>query len=122
MTALRRSQDFSTNFRRRLFSVRRSGGGLGLVGVPLLIGGTAAAVSDRLCHRFTGFARALLDATELFLLLAGGELQIVVGELGPLLLDLALGNVPIAFDFQFVHRFFVLCFVFLFTGVSKRRN
>jgi hypothetical protein len=40
-------------------------------------------------------------------------LEIAIRELGPLLFQLALGNVPVAFDFKFVHNT-LLCFVFGF--------
>ena len=52
---------------------------------------------------FSGFAGALLNAAKQFLLLAFHELEIVVSELGPLLFQFALGNVPVAFDFELVH-------------------
>jgi hypothetical protein len=32
-----------------------------------------------------------------------GVLEIVIGEGGPLLFQLAFGDVPVAFDFEFVH-------------------
>jgi hypothetical protein len=57
-----------------------------------------------LFYRFTGFARSLLNPTEQFFVLALAELEVVIRELGPLLFQLALGNVPIAFDFEFVHN------------------
>jgi hypothetical protein len=47
---------------------------------------------------------ALLDAAEEFVLLSVEILQIVVGELSPLLFEFALDEVPVAFDFEFVHR------------------
>jgi hypothetical protein len=37
-------------------------------------------------------------------------LQVVIRELGPLLFQLALGDVPVAFNFEFVH--IILRFVF----------
>ncbi len=52
---------------------------------------------------FSSFASALLNAAEQFLLLAFDELEVVVCELRPLLFQFALGNVPVAFDFEFVH-------------------
>jgi len=64
-------------------------------------GGTA--FRDDFFDRFARFAGALLNATQQFILLAFGELEIVIRELGPLLFQLALGDVPVAFDFEFVH-------------------
>ena len=55
---------------------------------------------DRVFDRFAGFARALLNPANQFFLLAFGELQIAVRELGPFLFQLALGDVPVAFDFK----------------------
>jgi hypothetical protein len=47
--------------------------------------------------------------------LAFGELEIVIRKLGPLLFQLALGDVPVAFDFEFVHNT-LFCFSFLFAA------
>jgi hypothetical protein len=65
---------------------------------------------DGLFDRFTGFAGALLNAAQQFIMLAFGALEIVIRELGPFLFQLALGDVPVAFDFKFVH--IILRFVF----------
>jgi hypothetical protein len=59
---------------------------------------------DGLFDLFTGFAGALLNAAQQFILLAFGKLEIVIRELGPLLFQLALGDVPVAFDFEFVRK------------------
>jgi hypothetical protein len=59
---------------------------------------------DRLFDRFTGFARALLNPANKFSLLAFGVLEIVIRELGPFLFQLALGDVPVAFDFECSHN------------------
>ena len=58
---------------------------------------------DSLFDRVAGFARALLNPANKFFLLAFGIFEIVIRELGPLLLQLALGDVPVAFDFEFIH-------------------
>ena len=58
---------------------------------------------DGVFHRFTGFAGALLYPAKQFFLLAFAVLEIVVRELGPLLLQLTLGDVPVAFDFECSH-------------------
>jgi hypothetical protein len=62
-------------------------------------------ILDCLLDGFAGFARFFLDATEEFLLLAFGKLEIVVRERGPFLFQLAFGDVPIAFDFKCGHKF-----------------
>ena len=66
---------------------------------------------DGLFDRFAGFAGALLNAAQQFILLAFGELKIVIRELGSLLFQLALGDVPVALDFECVHGA-LFCFVF----------
>jgi hypothetical protein len=58
---------------------------------------------DGLFDRFTGFARALLNAAQQFIVFAFGALEIVIRELGPLLLQLAFGDIPVAFDCECVH-------------------
>ena len=58
---------------------------------------------DGLFNHLTGFACGLLNSTEQFLLFTRDVLEIVIRQLGPLLFQLALGNVPIAFDFECVH-------------------
>ena len=71
-------------------------------------GGLAAARGvgggfDGVFNRFAGLAGAFLDPAEEFLLEAMDVLEIVIGERGPLLFELAFGDVPIAFDFEFCH-------------------
>ena len=57
---------------------------------------SGAAGGIRFPHRafddFTGLARPLLDPAEEFFLLPGDKLQVIIRELGPLLLQLALGE------------------------------
>src|SRR5664279_4491854 len=81
--------------------------------VRLLVTAGGAGFLDRLFDRFAGFARALLNPANKFFLLAFGILEIVIRELSPLLFQLPLGDVPVAFDFKFVHNT-LLCFVFRF--------
>ena len=50
---------------------------------------------DRFFDCFTGLPGALLDAAHQFVLLAVEELQVIIREIGPLLFQLALGNVPV---------------------------
>ena len=64
---------------------------------------------DRFFDCFTGLPGALLDAAHQFVLLAVEELQVIIREIGPLLFQLTFGNVPVAFDFEFIHS--VLSFV-----------
>jgi hypothetical protein len=58
---------------------------------------------DGLFNHLAGFAGGLLNPTEQFLLFTRDVLEIVIRQLGPLLFQLALGNVPSAFDFECVH-------------------
>jgi hypothetical protein len=74
-----------------------------------------AGFLDHFFDRFTGFAGALLNAAQQFFLLACGVLKIVIRELGPLLFQLALGDVPVAFDFECGHNgLFCFCCLFSF--------
>jgi hypothetical protein len=61
-------------------------------------------ILDSLLNRFAGLAGALLNASQQFFLFAFDELKIVIRELAPLLLQLALSNVPVAFNLEFVHK------------------
>jgi hypothetical protein len=56
------------------------------------------AVTDCLFDGFAGLAGALLDPSDHFVLFAFGVLEIVVGEIRPLLGELAFDDVPVAFD------------------------
>ena len=55
-------------------------------------------------HGLTSFACALLNPAIEFFVLALGILKIVISELGPLLFQLAFGNVPIALGFECCHN------------------
>jgi len=70
----------------------------------LIAAAGGAGFLDRLFDRVAGFTRALLNPANQFFLLAFGVLEIVVRELGPFLFQLALGDVPIAFDFKCSHN------------------
>jgi hypothetical protein len=83
--------------------------------VGSLFAGAGRGFLDGLFDRCTSFTRALLNPAIEFFVLAFGELEIVIRKLGPLLFQLALGDVPIAFDFEFVHNT-LFCFSFLFAA------
>jgi hypothetical protein len=68
-----------------------------------------AGFIEGLFDRFAGFPGALLDPSDQFLGLAFGEMEIVIRELGPFLFELALGDVPVAFDFEGSHNGKVGC-------------
>jgi hypothetical protein len=70
----------------------------------LLAAAGGAGFLDCLFDSFTGFPCAFLNAAEEFFLLAFDVLEIVIGKFGPFLLQLALGDVPVAFDFEFIHN------------------
>jgi hypothetical protein len=75
--------------------------------------GTFAGFAQGAFHILAGFARGFLDAANQFIFLAVHELKIIVGELGPFLFHFAFGDVPIAFNLKFIHKFlirFVVCF------------
>src|ERR1017187_979723 len=83
--------------------------------IRLLAAAGGAGFLERLLNRFAGFAGALLNPANKLFLLAFGVLEIVIRELGPLLFQLALGDVPVAFNFEFVHNN-SFCILFLFTA------
>jgi hypothetical protein len=72
---------------------------------------TFAGICDCLLDCFTRFTRTFLDASEQFVMLAFSVLQIIIRELGPLLLQLAFRDIPVPFNFKFGHNtpsFFVV--------------
>jgi hypothetical protein len=74
--------------------------------IRLVAAAGGAGFLQRLLDRFAGFPGTLLDPANKFFLLAFGVLEIVIRELGPFLFQLALGDVPVAFDFEFSHNSF----------------
>jgi hypothetical protein len=72
---------------------------------------TAASRAECLDHS-AGFTRALRNAVSPLFLLAFGIWEIAIRELGPFLFQLALGDVPVAFDFECRHNFLKLLFSF----------
>src|ERR1035438_6451896 len=83
--------------------------------IRLLAAAGGAGFLERLLNRFAGFPGALLNPANKLFLLAFSVLEIVIRELGPLLFQLALGDVPVAFNFEFVHNN-SFCILFLFTA------
>jgi hypothetical protein len=79
---------------------------LAVIGSIAAAGG--AGFLDGLFDGFTGFAGALLNPPQQLFLFAFGILQIAIRELGPFLFQLALGDVPVAFDFKCGHNRFCL--------------
>ena len=63
-----------------------------------------AGFLDRFFDRFAGFTSALLNPANQFFRLAFGVLEIVIREFGPFLFQLALGDVPVAFNFKCSHN------------------
>jgi hypothetical protein len=72
--------------------------------IRLLAAARGAGFLEHLLDRLAGFPGALLNPANKFFLLAFGVLEIVIRELGPFLFQLALGDVPVAFDFEFSHN------------------
>jgi hypothetical protein len=72
--------------------------------IRLLAAAGGAGFLERLLDRFAGFPGALLNPADQFFLLAFGVLEIVIRELGPFLFQFALGDVPVAFDFECSHN------------------
>lgn len=59
---------------------------------------------DGALDRLAGFAGSFLDATEEFVLLAFDQLEVIVSEFCPLLFEVPFDDVPVAFEFEFIHR------------------
>jgi hypothetical protein len=76
--------------------------------VQLLAARRGAGFVDHFCDCFTGSVGALLNAANLFGLLAFNEWQIVIGEFSPLLLQRAFGDTPVAFAFKCRHNLVTL--------------
>jgi hypothetical protein len=85
-------------------ALRRGRRALARAADSLFAAAGGARFLDSLFDRFAGFARALLNPANQFFLLAFGVLEIVIRELGPFLFQLALGDVPVAFDFECSHN------------------
>lgn len=66
--------------------------------------GTIAFV-DRPFDGFAGFAGPLLNAAEQFFLGSFDTVEIVIGELAPLLFEAAFHDVPVTFGFELIHGF-----------------
>jgi hypothetical protein len=92
-----------------------------LTGLCLIATAGGADFLDGLFDRFPGLAGAFLNPAQQFILPAVNVLQIVIRELGPLLFQLALGDVPVALDFECVH-IGSLCFLFLFAAKVTAKN
>ena len=77
--------------------------------VRLFAAASAVALLDRVGDHFPRFAGDLLNSANQFFLLAFGVTKIIIRELGPFLFQLALGDVPVAFDFECVHVSLLFC-------------
>jgi hypothetical protein len=66
---------------------------------------------DCVFNHSTGFAGELLNPTDQFFLLAFSVAEIIVRELRPFLFQLALRDIPVAFDFKCGHLIKFLFFV-----------
>jgi hypothetical protein len=60
-------------------------------------------IIDRAFDGFARFARALLNSADQLLFMALDKLQVVIGQLAPLLFEFPFDHVPVPFRFQFVH-------------------
>ncbi len=77
----------------------------------LLAAASSGTFPDRVFDYFTGFTCDLLNPANQFFLLAFGVTKVIIRELGPLLFQLALGDVPVALDFECVHISVLFVFV-----------
>jgi hypothetical protein len=69
----------------------------------VLFGAAGGFFLDGILDRFEGFAAALLDPAQRFIVLPLGALKIVIGKLGLLLFQLALSDVPVVLEFEYIH-------------------
>ena len=76
--------------------------------VRLLAAAGGRVFLDRVFNHFTRFAGEFLNPANQFFLLAFGVTEIIIRKLGPSLFQLALGDVPVAFDFECVHIIFLV--------------
>ena len=69
-----------------------------------LCGESSTVFPDGGFNGFTAFACAFLNASNKLIQLAFDELEVIISELGPLLFEVALDDVPVAFDFECCHK------------------
>ena len=81
-----------------------NGSNVRLVGVFRGSFNSSAIISDTRLNDLPTFASPLLDSPQQLILFAFNVDEVVVSELSPFLFEVALENVPIAFDLEFVHR------------------
>jgi hypothetical protein len=79
----------------------------GLTVVPSVFATAAIFIHDAFDVR-PCLAGTFLDATDQFIFLAFDKLQIIVRQFRKFLFQLALGNVPVSFDFEGAHKFYPL--------------
>jgi hypothetical protein len=75
----------------------------------LLAPAGGGVILDGVFDHFTRFAGELLNPAKQFFLLTFGVTEIVVRQLRPFLFQLALGDVPVAFDSECVHIILIFC-------------
>lgn len=63
----------------------------------------AVVIAEGFFNCLAGFAGFFLDTTYEFIGFAFGNVEIVVGQLTPLLFDLSFEDVPVAFELERVH-------------------
>jgi hypothetical protein len=80
------------------------------------------ALVYELLHRFLGVSGALLDSSHQLVFTAFLVSKVVVGELGVLLFEFSLGNVPIALDMKCVHLIFLFLFVSMLAAPSDAEH
>jgi hypothetical protein len=71
---------------------------------PNLTAAAGTSFLDGFFDRFTLFTGALLYPAQQFIVLTFCKVEIIIRELGPFLFQLTFDDVPIAFNFEFVHN------------------
>ena len=85
--------------------------------VRLLAMASGGVFLDRAFDHFTGFAGDLLNPANQLFLLALSVLEVIIRELRPFLFQLALGDIPVAFNFECRH---IVCLFWLFMFFIRR--
>ena len=92
-------------------------------GSPALDLRSAPVLAQGAFHGVAAFAGAPLDAANQLVLLAFDVAKVVIRELGPLLLEFALGEIPVSLELEVVHNAFCCGYVvYSLCGAPKRRG
>jgi hypothetical protein len=83
------------------------------------IRGLETGFAQGLFHSFFRLAGALLDPADQFVFLTFLVAKVIVGQLGVLLFEFPFGDVPVTFDFEFIHNTPFGCCLLFFDFVDN---